>query len=329
MRELFVYFSVIVNMTKMTDHKARTAIRVINLDTSLERREEFTQMASSKKLDWAFFPAHTSKTEPLQYDGRAAVRRCGRSLSPFEIGCYASHFKLWEWLSNSDLDQIIIFEDDIIADWAFIEKLAAIRFADYGINLLRLHAYSPFNWKVVKYKFLSENNHLVILKGMVPGAAAYLLSKAAACNFVSNYSIIDAPLDWVLPRYWEHRVLNYCIFPFPVLHQDGPSTIGDERYAVSQRATIYERLARIGWRVLDRTERTYVDHCLIKRFPLGPTKDSGPPFIPAEPITAAAEAAQQLMQQGNFIFRKRSLRSVKIAVKNPGAPSTLPRQKSS
>jgi len=96
-------------------------------------------MAGGTKLDWAFFPAYIGKTEPLQYDDRVAVRRWGRPLSPAEIGCYTSHFKLWEWLLNSDCDQAIIFEDDVIAEWSLIEKLAITRFSDYGINLLRLH----------------------------------------------------------------------------------------------------------------------------------------------------------------------------------------------
>jgi len=268
----------------MTRCGARTAIRVISLETSVSRRQAFTQMVGEEKVDWAFFPAHTSKTDPLQYDERAAVRRCGRRLSPLEIGCYASHFKLWEWLSNSDLDQAIIFEDDVIIDWTLVEKLAITRFADYGIDLLRLHTHSPFPYKLIKYKFFSENNHLIRLTGVASGAAAYLLSRTAARSLVSAYSIIGVPLDWILPRYWEHRILNYCMFPFPVLHRDGPSTIGEERYAMSQRA-IYDRVARIGWRLRDRAERAYVDHCLFltKRFLPGPMGNSGPSFLPAQP----------------------------------------------
>jgi len=126
-------------------HKPTSLIRVINLDASVDRRQAFKQMAGGTKLDWAFFPAYIGKTEPLQYDDRVAVRRWGRPLSPAEIGCYTSHFKLWEWLLNSDCDQAIIFEDDVIAEWSLIEKLAITRFSDYGINLLRLHVPYPFH----------------------------------------------------------------------------------------------------------------------------------------------------------------------------------------
>jgi glycosyl transferase, family 25 len=261
---------------------AITPIRVINLDRSVDRRQAFMQMANNTKLEWDFFSAYTSLTEPLQYDYRIATRRCGRPLSPSEIGTYTSHFKLWEWLANSDYEQIIIFEDDVIVDWDFIELLSATKFCGYGIHLLRLHILYPCRYKMVKYRLFSPNGHLVRIVGNVPGAAAYLLTRVAAHVLVSNYSIVAAPLDWVLARYWEHRLVGYCTFPFPVIERHGRSTIGDERHAVSQR-TVYDRIARIGWRIRGRAERAFVERCLIKRYPLGPTKDSGPPFIQCSP----------------------------------------------
>src|SRR5262245_21102652 len=120
-------------------YKANTSIKVISLDTSVDRRQAFTEMASGTKLDWTFSTAYTGKTEPLQYDYSLAVRRCGRPLSAAEIGCYSSHFKLWEWLARSDFDQAIIFEDDVIVDWGIIEKLATTRLSEYQIEFLRLH----------------------------------------------------------------------------------------------------------------------------------------------------------------------------------------------
>jgi glycosyl transferase, family 25 len=274
--------------------EATTSIRVINLDRSVDRRQAFMQMAGGTRLDWAFFPARTGITEPLQYDDRVAVRRWGRSLSSAEIGCYSSHFKVWEWLANSDYDQAIILEDDVIVDWSIIEKLAINRFSDYGINLLRLHISYPFNCKMVQYRLFSPSTHLVRIVGNVPGAVAYLLTRAAARVLVSNYSIVAVPLDWVLARYWEHRIIGYCMFPFPVIERHTPSTIGDRRHAPSQR-TVYDRIARIGWRIHGRAQRAYVERCLIKRYPLGPTKDSGPPFLPSSlsPQGQSTRAAAQ------------------------------------
>jgi glycosyl transferase family 25 len=280
-----------------------TSIKVISLDRSVDRRQAFTQMAGGTELDWAFFPARTGISEPLQYDDRYAVRRCGRPLSPAEIGCYASHFKVWEWLANSYYDQAIILEDDVIVDWAIIGKLAITRFSNYGINLVRLHVSYPFKCQMVQYRLFSPNTRLIRIVGNVPGAVAYLLTQAAARVLVSNYSIVATPLDWVLARYWEHRITGYCTFPFPVIERYGPSTIGDERHAVSQR-TVYDRIARIGWRIRGRAQRAYVERCMMERYPLGPTKDSGPPFLPSNPPpqgqpTASAGLAADVVLGGD------------------------------
>jgi glycosyl transferase family 25 len=121
---------------------------------------------------------------------------------------------------------------------------------------------------------------LVRTIGWSLGTAGYLLTKAAARTLVSNYSIVSAPVDWVLGRYSEHRIVSYCIFPFPVIERHIPSTIDDKRHAVPQR-TLYDRMARVGWRIRDRAERAYVERCLIKKYPLGPTNDSDPPFMRA------------------------------------------------
>jgi glycosyl transferase, family 25 len=257
-----------------------TAIKVINLDRSVDRRQAFTQMAHGTELDWSFFRAHTGITKPLRYDDRDATRRCGRPLSPSEIGCYTSHFKMWEWLAGSDYDQAIIFEDDVIVDWSAITKIVVNNLEEYGINLLKLHISYPFHWKIVKYKCFSPNFHLIRPVGTALGAIGYILTKTAAQTLVSNYAVIAAPVDWVLARYWEHRITGYCIFPFPVLERQGPSTIGDERYIVP-RPALFDRIARIGWRIRDRARRAYVERCLIKKYPLGPTKYSDPPFFRA------------------------------------------------
>jgi glycosyl transferase, family 25 len=269
---------------------ATTAIRVINLPGSADRRAAFTEIARSTKLDWSFFPACTGLVEPLRYDARTATRRCGRPLSPTEIACYASHFKIWERLAVSDCDQAIIFEDDVIVSWEVIEHIAAHKFADYGVDLLRFYISHQFDWKIVKYRLLSPSLHLVRPVGMQFGGIGYLLTKAAARLLVSNYADAAAPVDWVLGRYWEHRLASYCIFPFPVIERHSPSTIGDTRHAVPKRA-LYDHIARIAWRIRDRAERAYVEFCLMKKYPLGPTEDARPPFL--QPIDIAAQVTAE------------------------------------
>ena len=257
----------------------KTAIRVISLPSSLPRREAFMNMANGTNLEWEFVPAATGPTGSLRYNPRQATQRCGRPLSAAEVGCYASHFSLWQWLAHSAYDQAIIFEDDALVDWAVIEDLAATMLADYHINFMRLHMPTPFRFSVVKYTFLSPHIHLVRANGLTFGGLAYVLTRNAARVLSSNYSLAAAPVDWVLAWYWEHRLPTYCLFPFPVIERLGPSTIGDERHARPTPPSIGDRIARFGWRVRDRALRAYVDYCVLEKYPLGPSENEGLPFL--------------------------------------------------
>jgi glycosyl transferase, family 25 len=254
-----------------------TAIRVISLEESTHRRTEFSRRASGLDLDWSFFPAYKSVTFPLVYNERDAIRRCGRPLFPPEIGAYVSHFKCWEWLVNSEYDQVLILEDDVLADWRAITQLSQCNLADHRIELLRLFATHPITCKIVMYRFLSPHCHLVRVTGMYLGMQGYVLTKKAAMQLVKNYISITAPIDWVLTRYWEHGLENYSLFPFPVIEQHVPSTIG-ARAAVAEPRFV-DRAARLWWRIRDRVTREYFDRWAAERWPLGPTVDAGPVFI--------------------------------------------------
>jgi glycosyl transferase family 25 len=234
-------------------------------------------MAAGTKLDWKFFPGCTGLTQPLFYDDRVAARRSGRPMSTPEIGCYASHFKLWEWLAGSEYDQAIIFEDDILVDWTVMEQLADRNLSQYGINLLRLFATHPFDYRTVKYRALS-NLHLVRAAGTFFGAQAYVLTRDAARTLMKNYSVVAAPSDWILGRYWEHGILNYCMFPFPVIDRRIPSVIGEDRYAEPPLGPA-DHMARLGWRLRDRLMRAYAEGFVIEKYPFGPLRDSGEAFL--------------------------------------------------
>jgi glycosyl transferase family 25 len=254
-----------------------TAIRVISLGDSTDRRAEFSRHASGLDLDWSFFCAYKGVVSPLRYNDRAATRRCGRPLSPPEIGCYVSHFKCWEWLTNSEYDQAIILEDDVIVDWRAITQLVQFNLSAHGIDLLRLYATHPIKCKIVMFRFLSPNCHLVRTRGMHLGIQGYILTKAGARRLVENYTNITAPVDWVVTRYWEHKLEAYSLFPFPVIEQYVPSTIGP-RHSVTE-APLLERAIRFCWRIRDRVKRACFDRWTAKRWPLGPTIDMGPVFI--------------------------------------------------
>ena len=255
----------------------KTSIRVISLDDSINRRAEFSRQASGFDLEWSFFSGHKNIVSPLIYNERDAIRNCGRSLFPPEIGAYVSHFKCWEWLANSEYDQAIILEDDILVDWRAITQLSKFNLSAHMIDLLRMFATHPITCNIVMYRFLSPHCHLVRTAGWYLGMQGYMLTKPGARRLVEKYTNITAPVDWILTRYWEHRLGNYSLFPFPIIEQHVPSTIGP-RASVTQ-APFVDRVMRFCWRVRDRVNRECFDRWTAERWPLGPSVDAGPVFI--------------------------------------------------
>jgi len=258
----------------------KTAILVISLDTSTQRRAEFSESAAGIDLDWSFFSAHKGVISPLAYNDRDAIRHCGRALFPTEIACYVSHFKCWEWLANSKFDQAIILEDDVMVDWSAITKLAQFNLSAHLIELLRLFATHPIKCKIVMYRFLSPHCHLVRTEGWHLGAQGYMLTSAGACQLIEKYADITIPLDWVLMRYWEHGLENYSLFPFPIIEKRVPSTIGPR--ASVTKPPLFDRAMRFCWRMRDRVKREQFDHWTAERWPLGPSIDVGPVFVDKE-----------------------------------------------
>jgi glycosyl transferase family 25 len=255
-----------------------TAIRVISLEESTDRRSEFSQQVFPSDLDWSFFSAYKSIVSPLGYNDRGAIRGCGRALLLPEIGCYVSHFKCWEWLANSEYNQVIILEDDTIADWRAIAQLSLINLSSYKIDLLRLFATHPIECNIVMYRFLAPNCHLVRTTGWCLGTQGYMLTKAGARRLVEKYYHIRIPVDFVLMRYWEHRLGSYSLFPFPIIERHASNSTIGERAPVTHAAFL-DRAIRFSWRIRDRVRREYFDRWTAERWPLGPTIDAGPAFI--------------------------------------------------
>src|SRR5271165_2518493 len=118
----------------------RTRVTVITLGQSVERRAQFGAAAKDAAVEWDFFTAYTEVSLPLSYNRRLAVKQFGRPLCSGEIGCYTSHYKAWQSLVNSNDDQIIVFEDDVLVDWPIINRLAECNFSKLKIDILRLLA---------------------------------------------------------------------------------------------------------------------------------------------------------------------------------------------
>jgi len=256
----------------------KTGIKSIGLESSSHRRKLFIEQASEAKSDWSFYPAHLGVGVPLTYNSKAAVRRFGRALSASEVGCYTSHFKCWEWLANSDFDQIIVFEDDVLIDWAAIDKLASFNLSDHGIDLLRLYSTHPLNCNIIRPRFLSPHHHLVRSKGETFGTQGYIMSKNCAKKLISLYTSIEMPVDWVISRYWEHGFVNFALVPFPIVERYLPSTISACQQG-NITVSFSDKIFRKYWIWRDKVTRLAYHVLRTPQLPLESSNDSGPSYL--------------------------------------------------
>ncbi|KHK93585.1 glycosyl transferase [Novosphingobium malaysiense] len=215
------------------------------MTTAEERRSAFAARAANTQVPWRFFDACTALTEDLTYDAEAVERNKGRQLTKGELGCYASHYSIWQEMAREQIAQCIVLEDDVIVDWAFLARLGETDLEAQDIRYLRLYSKAPTFNRVVKRNFLQRSRSIVELVGYPFGTQAYAITLNGAHAFLDACRTVKRPVDDQMDRSWEHGVRNLALFPAPVLEEFVPSAIGAERFATKRAAAYYSPRQRV------------------------------------------------------------------------------------
>ncbi len=206
-----------------------TAIYVITLPSAVNRQRMFRDSANQQKVtrDWHFFNGYTALSPALRYNTRRALVARGRSLHHRELACYSSHYEAWRAFLESEARQLVVMEDDVLLDWAFLERVIRDDLSSNGVDYLKF-----FSKNMTPYHVVSNNFHgrwLLNCRGFAYGMQAYLLTRAGAKRFIAHCGDVVRPIDDELDRSWAHGVPNLTVFPFPALELSGPSSIGADR----------------------------------------------------------------------------------------------------
>lgn len=226
---------------------------MISLPDAVERRAAFSARAGETTLPWGFFDARRELGPGLAYDPDDAIVAKARPLYPAELGCYASHYAAWAWFLDSGADQLIVLEDDTIVDWVFLGKAARFDLQASGVGFLRLFAKRPSRFRLAEVDFIEHLRYLIEYLDHAWGTQAYVVTRTGAERLARHCRVVRRPIDLELDRSWAHGVPNLCLFPFPVIEQATPSSIGParyERHAVPARLAARHRRARLRERAL-------------------------------------------------------------------------------
>lgn len=225
----------------------RTKVLVVSMADATDRQQRFTERANGAGVSWSFFTAYSKLHPALVYDETEALLAHGRPLRAGELGCYSSHYAIWEQLVADDVDQYVVLEDDVIVDWEYLKKIIEADLSTMKIDYLRLYYKYPVRQIVLKYAFVDRSRSLVELSDFAYGTQGYLITKAAAARLLKHCRTVHRPIDDELDRSWAHGVRNLSVFPFPLIEESGTSTIGAsrfEKYPMPAHLRIRRRIRR-------------------------------------------------------------------------------------
>lgn len=231
----------------MAETASPCPIVVISMTNAEKRRAAFAARAEAAEIPWRFFDACTGLIDGLTYDAQAVERNKGRGLTKGELGCYASHFRVWQEMSDQGIAQCIVLEDDVIVDWAFLAQLSVTDLEAQRIPYLRLYSKVPTFSRVAKRNFLQHSRSIVELVGHPYGTQGYAITLSGARAFLKTCATVRRPIDDQMDRSWEHGVRNLALFPAPVIEEFVPSGIGSDRFAAARAGEYHaprQRLAR-------------------------------------------------------------------------------------
>ena len=228
-------------------------VYVINLESSVERRVRLGQRLAALGVNHEFFRAVDGRT------GSAAFESCdltqyqlntGRTPSDGEVGCYASHLRLWQRCVATN-EPLVVMEDDAEPQPAFGEALEIARglIARYGFLRFEYDGPGqPARTRPVEAVGAFTAHYFVKYPY---GAMCYALSPAVARAFVAASRELRAPVDQFIKRCWEHGQPLYGLLPYTV--REGPlaaaSTIrARAKQALPPRLRARRMLHKIGTR---------------------------------------------------------------------------------
>ena len=218
---------------------------MISLTTSERRRAVFTARAREADIPWSFFDAVSTLAPGLVHDETAVLKATGRPLQRGEIGCYSSHFTLWQHLESDDAKQYIILEDDVIVEWNLLNIIAQHDFSASGHHYIRLFQKRQTPFVLRRNRFIIPNGSLSQLLDHPYGTQGYVITREGAARMRKACERVVRPIDNQMDRYWEHGIPNLAFFPFPIMEEFVPSTIGNERFTTHLTTVKGQKMANM------------------------------------------------------------------------------------
>lgn len=159
---------------------------------------------------------------------------------PAVIGCYLSHFRLWQYCLEQGYERVLILEDDAFPQDALPQAdakslLAELSTMPDSYELIRLMALSPMHDHRYPVKSLSTDTHTLCRPySQLLGTDSFFVNRRGLEKLVAKAMPIEYPVDLYLYRIYYHKVRLYQVFPWIVRLSGTPSVIRTEDQTAEQ-----------------------------------------------------------------------------------------------
>jgi len=202
-------------------------VHVINLKSSTERWDKTSARLTDLGISFERFDAVDGRETPHplfeRYDDSIREKYRRKALSGGELGCFASHFLLWEKCVGLN-QPVAILEDDLIINTSLNEALELAQSQIHTLKYLRLAGtyVKPNSYK--KIKPLGSFDLIDHIRGPA-GTLGYVISPAGAAALINQAEKWFLAVDDYMDRYWWHGVDCYSLMPFPIEVAENDSDI--------------------------------------------------------------------------------------------------------
>lgn len=232
-------------------------IFIINLERSVERKQHMIEQFDAINVEYQIFPAidgRESKNPILgMYDEALSLAYRCKSLTKGQLGCYASHYLLWEKCVELDKPIIVIEDDAVIDKQGFSEFYNSTSELNSQYEFIRLFSHRR---RKAKLQIIENINNFSIYranKGHMC-TTGYFLTPDGAKKFLQHSKKWYMAVDIYMDRFWVNEVESFGISP-PCVSVD-PSFESDIGYEKNAKRPFSARCRRELFNLSETIKRT-------------------------------------------------------------------------
>ena len=132
-------------------------------------------------------------------------------LTPSEVGCYLSHYRIIKKAYQSGIPEVCILEDDVLIEKDFKRILQEIEGLPDEVEFMRLMGLKQHKRKLIS---LLDHTHWLTrpIKGLC-GTQGYVINRIGMQKVIEAGASISEPIDKFFDHFWNIPLKSYSIEP--------------------------------------------------------------------------------------------------------------------